>query len=249
MSDGALGRRKLAQFLGDATPQELNVRCGDNLTDLPRELFCFELFRRAIEDGCMLCWSYIHNRYFKLVYHWVSRSSPPDYETIEDLTQDAFTAFWRFFTRDKLARAKHLGAVLAYLKDCATSSVQRAKRRAKSRFLETELDASWVIDTNAADRSVEETSFQRAKVHELWQAVVACCNDERDLVIVEATFLSDLKPSEIAHEFPGIFDDVFEVYRIKRNLLNRLKRNPDLKSMCENASNRHLVSSAERESI
>jgi DNA-directed RNA polymerase specialized sigma24 family protein len=217
-------------------PPQLAARCQNAQPDASHEPFCFELFRRAIVESCSLCWHYLHNQYFTLVRYWISLRTPPDPDTIDDLTQETLTNFWRFYTPDKLSQANGLGNILSYLKSCAASVVAQARRRADRMVAEAEWD-QYLIDTQISTRSAEASALQQMTADQLWIAVEACCNDERDHLLARLIFLASLKPRQIAERFPEIFPDVAEVYRVKRNLLDRLHRDPIIRNMRENRRN------------
>ena len=214
------------------SPSRLAARCQNKQLDQSHEPFCFELFRRAIADRCSLCWHYVHNQYYRLVRYWVSMRAPSRPDTVEDLTQEAFAAFWRFYTCDKLAQARELGDVLAYLKTCAASAVAQLHRKAERAALETAWDER-VVDAHTAAHSAERMALRQVDAQRLWATVESCCNDERDRLLARLTLLSGLKPRHIADRYPEMFPDVSEVYRIKRNLFDRLRRDPFLQAMCE----------------
>jgi len=50
-------------------------------------------------------------------------------------------------------------------------------------------------------------------------------------LIYLGSFEWDLKPREIFDLHPGRFQDVQEVYRLKRNLLERLSRDPQVAAL------------------
>jgi len=219
---------------------QLAARCQNKRPDGSHEPFCLELFRRAILENCSLCWHYVYCQYYALVRYWVSRRSPPDPDEIDDLTQEAFTAFWRSYTSDKLARARGLGDVLSYLKSCAGSAVAQARRKAERAILEAEWD-EWVVDSDASAYSAEAAAMQRMSAQELWEAVEACCNGERERVLVRLMFREGMKPRHIPEQFPDLFPDVSDVYRVGRNLLERLRRHLARGDMPENGQNGHLI--------
>ena len=202
---------------------QLAARCRNTQPDASHEPFCLELFRRAIVEGCSLSWHCLHNQYYPLVRHWVWQCNPPDPDAIDDLTQDAFATFWRFYTSDKLARACGLGDVLWYLKSCVVSVVAQAHRKAKKQVLEEEWDER-VVDLHSSAHSAEATAVQEMASQKLWATVAACCNDERERVLARLRFREGLKPRHIAERFPDLFPDVSDVYRIERNVLDRLRR-------------------------
>jgi len=208
-------------------PPQLAARCQNTRPDASHEPFCFELFRRAIVAGCSLCWHYLHNQYYSLVRYWVCQRAPPDPDTIDDLTQETFTTFWRFYTPDKLARAGGLGNVLSYLKSCAASAVAQVHRKANRTVLEAEWDEQ-AVDAHVSTHSAEASALQQVTAKQLWAAVKACCNDERDHLVARLILQTGLKPRHVAEQHPDLFPDVSEVYRVKRNLLSRLRRDPVL---------------------
>jgi DNA-directed RNA polymerase specialized sigma24 family protein len=224
----------------EISPSQLAARCRNTQPDDSHEPFCFELFRRAIAEGSSLCWHYLHNQYYSLVRYWVYRRGPPDPDTTDDLTQDALTAFWRSYTPDKVARARGLGDVLAYLKSCAASAVAQARREAKRRVLEAEWDEQ-VADACISTRSAEASALRQMNAQQLWAIVEARCNDERERIVACLVFKFNLKPGDIVERLPDLFPDVSVVYRVKRNLLARLRRDATLISMRENRQNERLV--------
>jgi DNA-directed RNA polymerase specialized sigma24 family protein len=221
-------------------PAQLAARCQNTRTDASHEPFCLELFRRAIVDSCSLSWHYLHNQYYSLVCYWVSRRTPPDPDTVDDLAQEAFTNFWRFYTPDKLRRATELGKVLSYLKSCTATVVAQARRKESRTVLEAEWDEH-LLDTQVSARSAEASAFREMEEGQVWAAVLACCNDERDRLVARQVFLANQKPGDIAERYPELFSDVSEVYRVKRNLIDRLRRDSTLQDMCENEENERLT--------
>ena len=60
--------------------------------------------------------------------------------------------------------------------------------------------------------------------------VDSCCSDPREHVLARLSFVCDLTPAMIISLLPHEFEDVQEIYRLRRNLRNRLMRNPELQS-------------------
>jgi DNA-directed RNA polymerase specialized sigma24 family protein len=224
----------------EIAPFQLAARCRSTQQDGSHEPFCLELFHRAIAEGCSLCWHYLHNQYYSLVRYWVSLRAPPDPDTVDDLTQEAFTTFWRFYTPAKLACADGLGDILSYLKSCAASVVAQAHRKADKGVPEVEWDES-VVDACVSTYSAEASAFQHVAAEHLWAAVEACCSDDRERLLARLTLVAGLRPRHIVEQFPELFSDVSEVYRIKRNLVDRLRRDPNIEGMRENGWNERLM--------
>jgi hypothetical protein len=49
-------------------------------------------------------------------------------------------------------------------------------------------------------------------------------------VVAYLSFTRELKPSEIFGRHPRLYASVADVYRIKRNLIERLRRSPDVRA-------------------
>jgi hypothetical protein len=47
------------------------------------------------------------------------------------------------------------------------------------------------------------------------------------------SFARDLKPAEIASRHTALFASVADVYRIKRNIIERLRRNPEIQGFLQ----------------
>jgi RNA polymerase sigma factor (sigma-70 family) len=222
------------------SPQRLAAQCQNAKQDGSHEPFCLELFRRAIAEGCSLSWHYVHQQYYRLVRYWVSQRASTEAQAVDDLTQDAFTAFWRFYTPDKLDEAGGLASVLSYLKSCTASAVAQAHRKADRQVPQVAWDAE-IVDDQAWTPSTEGRALQALTAEQIWEAVADRCKDRQERLVARFTYLAGLKPRHIAERFPDVFPEVSEVYRVKRNLLARLRRDPALQRMCKNRPGDRLV--------
>jgi len=220
-------------------PSQLAACCQNTQPDASHEPFCFELFRRAIVEGCSVCWHYLVTQYYPLVRYWVSQCTSATPDAIDDLTQDAFIAFWRFYTPEKLSRANGLADILAYLKSCVASAVAQAQRKRVKTVPEIEWDQQ-IVDAYTSVQSAEASALQRVAAQRVWDIIEAHCNDEQERVVARCTFLASLQPRHIAERFPHLFPDVSDVHRVKRNLVARLRRDPVLQVICKNEQTTHL---------
>jgi hypothetical protein len=55
--------------------------------------------------------------------------------------------------------------------------------------------------------------------------------NEAERLVAHESFALDLKPGEIFERYPLHFADTADVYRVKRNLLDRLRRNPRIRDL------------------
>lgn len=227
---------QISSTLKQWTPLQLHAHCRESRPDNTHEPYCFELFRRAIVEKSEHCWAAIYQQYKNLVYRWTldfaKSSEPIGNFAMEDLVVDAFTAFWRAYTLDKLRYAEGLGSILRYLKSCVATTVLQAQRRVGKAALAIDWDEAVIgaqRSTATAVEGFEEGIFKEVSAAQLWSVVDSCCHDEKERVIARNSFVLDLKPSSILANYPALFVDVAEIYTIRRNLKNRLWRNEQLR--------------------
>ena len=92
-----------------------------------------------------------------------------------------------------------------------------------------DLDERRVIGTPGAARTapdVESVVFDRMASRELWQAVLDSLPDADERLIAYLSFVQGMKPAEIAAQRSDRFAGAADVYRIKRNAIDRLRRSP-----------------------
>jgi DNA-directed RNA polymerase specialized sigma24 family protein len=194
--------------------------------------YCYELFRRAIVERNSYAWDAVYQQYRNLVSGWVRRSS--GFEAAggdaEELVNFTFTKLWRSLTPAKFSRFDNLQAVLRYLQMCAGSAVtDRVRRRRYEQFLEPLEDFGIELSNHHAEQAVL-SELERAR---FWANVREHLNDEQEEVLVYSYFILGLKPRQIFDRFSEQFDAIEDVYRVKRNVLHRLRRSPELQMWWE----------------
>lgn len=194
--------------------------------------YCYELFRRAIVDRNSYAWDSIYQQYRNLVSGWVRRCS--GFEAaggdVEELVNFTFAKLWRSLTPAKFSRFDTLQALLRYLQMCAGSAVtDRVRRRRNEQFLEP-LE---VLGTQASGERVEGHVLTEVERSRFWADVRQHLNDEQEEALVYGYFVLGLKPRQIYDQFGARFDAVEDVYRVKRNVLNRLRRATQLQTWWE----------------
>lgn len=182
--------------------------------------FCFELVRRAVEARDEHCWRELTEIYAEQVASWCRRSGAGEGE-VEEMAAAAWVKFWQHYTVRKLADANGATAApLAYLKLCARSAVLDERRRqARAQSHET-VAYEW---TDAPD-AVAELDPARLDAAAFWSLIAEHLHDAREQVVVRLTYELGLKPAEIYALHAERFADVREVYKITRNILDRLRR-------------------------
>ncbi len=196
----------------------------------PDNRYCFELFRRAIQGGDSSIWDHIYPCYGGLVASWVKQH--PGYESsgekVEYFVNGAFAKLVVTLTKERFQDFSDLGSLLSYLKLCVYSVVVDHHRSADQASLDMLEDVGEEASTEA---SVEEQVFVRAAQKELWEEMAERLHDEKERAVIQGLFVFDLKPRELYDQMPAMFTDVDEIYRIKQNVVARLRRDSDFRKL------------------
>jgi DNA-directed RNA polymerase specialized sigma24 family protein len=190
---------------------------------------CFELFRRAIAERGQRAWELVYVQYHALVSGWVQRhtSFGSCGEEAPYLVNRAFERMWSALTPEKFSRFSDLKSVLRYLQMCAYSAVVDAVRRAGPPGVDVEAEA---LPTGGAPggNPVDDYALAQVHRHEFWDAIATRLNGDEERLVVYGSYVLGLKPRQLLDEYPDAFDDVQAIYRIKENVLARLRRDQEL---------------------
>lgn len=198
--------------------------------------YCFELFRRAISQRDDLAWSAIIVQYKSSVARWVNiwADKHPDFplarEEADDFVVEAFERFWNYFTPDKFGKSQGLGAVLRYLQMCVNGAISDTWRKMRRRQFDQPLGNN-DEDEDQGPSEAESTPEEILQKGELWQLIKKRLKDEKEYVVVYASFNLDLSPREILVEYPGLFHDIKEIYQYKANVIARLERDSEVREL------------------
>jgi len=192
--------------------------------------FAYELFRRALVERSEDAWEHIYQHYFQLVEHWVRRTGAftVSGETSDFFVTAAFTRFWRAIPPERFGSFPSLASLLNYLRRCASCVVIDSARAHSYADVLPEECINW---NNQKLSHADEEATERVHRAEFWQLINGLLQNEAERVIVRNSFLLGMKPGDIFAERGDLFSDVAEVYSIKRNILVRLRRSPELKGM------------------
>jgi DNA-directed RNA polymerase specialized sigma24 family protein len=182
-----------------------------------------ELFRRAIADGDEAAWRDVIDMYRGMLLAQASHQVVRGLVLEDDgsCVDRAFQRFWGASRAGRIKRFDDLGAILKYLKLCL-GSVMLDEARARRR-------QAWMSFDDLAHEADVGTDPSRKVIgrlarRELWAAVERELADPREHLVARLSFVAGLSPREIRARHPDQFEDVFEVYRIKRNMIDRLRR-------------------------
>lgn len=193
--------------------------------------FCFELFRRAILQKDARAWDVLYQQYRPLVIRWVYRH-PAFSSTSEEadfFVDRAFGRMWQALTPEKFQRFDNLKGILRYLQTCVHSAINDNLR--KQTLQQLSLEAENGIENLLPSReSVEKTVIEEASRIDLWTEINACLRDDAERCVIYDAYALGFKPREIYQRHQNMFTSVRDVYRIKENILARLRRDKQLQS-------------------
>lgn len=199
--------------------------------------YCFELFRRAIVERIQRAWEFVYNQYYSLVTRWVERHSAfaASGEEAQYFVNRAFEKMWTALSPEKFDRFPDLRSLLRYLQMCVHSVIVDYVRTAGHPTADVTTES--VTARCKADRPlVEDQALDQLQRQAFWREVNTRLNDEKERRVVYGAFVLALKPREIHTRFHDTFHDVQEVYRVKENVLARLRRDAELRAILNECS-------------
>jgi hypothetical protein len=196
----------------------------------PRDdAYCFEVFERAVVRRDDAAWEAIIAQYRGIVLAYVGQHTVAAMvrEADDFWVNRAFQRFWSAVGPDRFAQFPDVAALLKYLKLCV-HSVLLDEARARRAGSTTSLDE--VPETARAPLNAEHSVVGKLAGDQLWETILRELQDEAEQTVVYLSFARDLKPAEIYERHPQLYGSVADVYRIKRNVVERLRRSPEIRA-------------------
>jgi hypothetical protein len=189
---------------------------------------CFELFRRAIQERDEQAWALAYEQYRRIILSWVSRNTLfyATGEEAEFFAHEAFARMWEYLTAEKFVRLPNLRSLLSYLKMCVNSVLVDYMRR-----LERPAEELTESIPNPQENGMEQLDRER-----LWRIIDTQLHDDKEWLVVRGLFVWGFKPGELYSHYQTIFRDVKEIYTIRENVLNRLRRDHQVKAFMESGT-------------
>jgi DNA-directed RNA polymerase specialized sigma24 family protein len=189
---------------------------------------CYDLFRRAIEQRDADAWADIGRHYRGLLAAWAAQSSARGLiaEQPEDIADQAFARAWAALSSARFSAFPHIASLLAYLRTCVRATViDHAREQAG------QLRAVQSIDTAVVAAAPEQAVLADLDRTEIWRLILQITSNLQEQIIVRESLVYALPPRAIQARHPDQFTDVVQVYRVKRNLINRFQRNRELQRL------------------
>ncbi len=221
--------------LASWSPAQLAQRCAVEQQHYHQrapsdDRYCLELFLRAIHQRDELAWDLIYHQFSGTVLGWLRQhacaSRLRSLEEPDVYVTAAFRKFWLATASPGAAtpRFLSLASVLAYLRSCLNSVVLDEMRQLQTRQREEPIEQ---VITTAAEEPVHQPA------QELWELIERALPDRRERRLIYLLFVLGLKPRDVVRTAPQDFPTAQEVYRLTRNILDRLRRNPALRAWIE----------------
>lgn len=194
--------------------------------------YCYELVRRAIRERDEHAWELVYAQYESQVARWVKHHSAfaTSGEEVQHVVNHAFEKMWLALSPEKFDQFPDLKSLLRYLQLCVHSVIMdqvRASERMVTGVSAEELTPEMGVGGPGVEDQVLDHVLQQA----FWQRIEARLQSEQERRVIYGSFALALKPREIYAQSGELFDDVKEVYRIKENVLARLRRDAELRKL------------------
>jgi len=189
----------------------------------------YETFRRAIFERDADAWAELAARFRPLLIAWANRARAAMVidELSEDLADQAFCRAWAALKPEQFADFPNAATLIAYLRSCVGATVIDYARAQSSRARAVQkIEVDEVL-------TPEQIVIAQMEYNELWDLVYCLVETDQERIILIESFAYDLPPREILARHMDVFANIVDVYRIKRNLFNRLQSNLELRRMYE----------------
>ncbi len=177
---------------------------------------CLEIFRRAMLQNNSHAWEVLMERFHGIVLSWVRRHPQRDaacaIDNEENYVALTFERFWKVTVRNKNLEFSSLGGALVFLRACVNSVIIDTLRAQK------EVPIPENFERVAPE---PDESFQR------WEIIRGFIPSEREQRLAYLLYYCGLKPRQIVQFVPQEFNDVHEIFRLTRNIIDRLRRNKE----------------------
>ncbi|WP_111319290.1 hypothetical protein [Thermosporothrix hazakensis] len=185
--------------------------------------YCLEVLRRAIVERCEEAWLVLQKLFSESIRLWIgrhpSREAALRLEHEQTYMDDTFRRFWQAVSDQKL-RFSTLGGALSYLHLCLNCAIMDTLRAYSRSTVEP------MPDYHQGNHD-EPFVVDRYHENELWHVIQSLLPGEKERRVAYLHFHCNLKPREIVRYCPDEFHSEDEIYRLKRNIMERLLRNAD----------------------
>jgi hypothetical protein len=213
----ALKEQSLTELMDACTREIYKYRHNEPSDDS----YCLEILRRAAVLRDDRAWSILQRLFSENVRFWLARHAYREaalrHEIEQNYIDDAFRRFWQAVSDQTLTFTSLAGA-LRYLRLCLHCAIMDTLRAYARGNVESIPDYGHPEEPQVEDSYGDD---------ELWETIKSILPGERERRVAYLHFHCNLKPREIIRYCPGEFSGEEEIYRLKRNIMERVLRNVD----------------------
>ena len=183
------------------------------------EMYGMELFCRATVQGNQEARACVQHCFHEVVRDWLRRHPRMEVacrlESEERYVAQTFERFWRATASNQRLEFSRLAAALQYLRVCLNGAILDTLR-SYARSREVTLPEPGVPQMEGSTDDGE-----------VWDIFKTMLSSPRERRLAHLLFCCGLKPREIVYFCPPEWSNVQEIYRLRRDSLERLLRNAD----------------------
>ena len=206
----------------------LTAQCVEELDNYRRgepctEAYGLELLRRATMQGDQEAWAWVQHCFGGMVRGWLRRHPKSEVayrlESEENYVAQAFERFWQATAFNQRVEFSTLAAALQYLHASLNGAILdmlRAYERPREVSLSGPGEPGEPLVEDSSDHS------------EVWDMLHMILSNPREQRLAYLLFHGGLKPREIVRFCSQEWSDVQEIYRLRRNIMERVLRKADL---------------------
>jgi hypothetical protein len=156
---------------------------------------------------------------------WRYGARPQSAEDCVDIADQALARAWVALTPERLADFPTLRRLLGYLRACVNTTKLdgfRLRATAGEQLTEQHVDGAPTPEQTVLD---EQARFA------LWRLALSLTSGRAERVVLIESFIYGQPPRAIRTHYPQLFDDTGAVYAVKRNLLDRFRRNTEIQRL------------------
>jgi len=181
--------------------------------------YCLEIFRRAVMLHDNYAWIALQRQFGENVRLWLGGHSHRElalrYESEQTYIDDAFRRFWQAVSDQSLS-FNTIASALSYLRLCLHCAIMDTLRAYARANIEP------IPEHGHPDEPQVEDHYHE---NEFWETIKSLLPGEKEQRVAYLHFHCNLKPREIIRYCPGEFHNEEEIYRLKRNIVERIQRN------------------------
>jgi hypothetical protein len=185
--------------------------------------YCLELLRRATLEQMDQAWSLLQQCFSEPIRVWIRSHPGRDvallYDSEENLIAQTFSRFW-YAIHEQHVEFTRFSAALLYLWATLNGILIDTARSHLCMQLRQ-------VSLPELGGSAEPTAEVPLDGQNIWKSIEPLLVDERERRIAYLLYFCGLKPREIVIRCANEFDDVKEIYRLNRNIIERLRWNRD----------------------